>query len=144
MLNPMHRRQAGRLARCRPGRRAAALAILTALLLPTAASAQLGPPGGTIYAHDVAYRTIATPKNLPPHGRFDAIYVLGDDLAAVAEAAPGDRDYNGGRWEVRLVTFETIPPTQFTNVEDLRAAEARGEVSFSDVVRRFVCPMIRK
>jgi hypothetical protein len=108
------------------------------------ASAQLGPPGGTIYAHDVAYRTVATPKDLPAHGPFDAIYVLGNDLAAVSESAPGDRDFNGGRWEVRLVTFLTIPPTQFTNVEDLRAAESRGEVSFSEVVRRFECPLIRK
>ena len=43
-----------------------------------------------------------------------------------------------------MVTFNTISPTQFTNVEDLRAAEMNGEVSFGPVVRRFVCPLIRK
>jgi hypothetical protein len=106
--------------------------------------AQVGPPGGTIYVDDTAYQTVATPRDLPPHGKFDAIYVLGDNLSAVAEAAPGDRDYNGGRWEVRLVTFLTISPTQFTNVEDLRAAEAQGQVSFSEIVRRFECPLIRR
>jgi hypothetical protein len=104
----------------------------------------VGPPGGTIYVDDVTYKTVATPRDLPNHGPFDAIYVLGGDLAAVADAAPGDQDYNGGRWEVRLVTFLTIPPTQFTNVEDLRDAEADGQVSFSEVVRRFECPLIRK
>lgn len=53
-------------------------------------------------------------------------------------------DYNGGQWEVRLVTFATIQPMQFTNVEDVRNAEAQGQVSFSEVVRRFECPLIRK
>jgi hypothetical protein len=123
---------------------ASAFLLLACTLTAGATFAQLGPPGGTIYAHDVAYQTVATPNDLPDHGKFDAIYVLGDDLAAVAESAPGDRDYNGGRWEVRVVTFETIAPTQFTNVEDLREAEAMGQVSFSEVVRRFVCPLIRK
>ena len=123
---------------------ATALVLLAVAVSSSAAIAQVGPPGGTIYAHDVAYRTVATPKDLPPHGKFDAIYVLGNDLAAVSESAPGDRDYNGGRWEVRLVTFLTIPPTQFTNAEDLREAEAQGQVSFSEVVRRFECPLIRK
>ena len=118
---------------------------LAVIVLAAPASAQgLGPPGGTIYAHDVAYQTVATPRDLPAHGNFDAIYVLGDGLAAVAETAPGDMDYNGGRWEVRVVTFISISPMQFTNVEDLRDAEAQGKVSFSDVVRRFECPLIRK
>jgi len=120
------------------------IATTLVLLGSGAAIGQVGPPGGTIYAHDVAYQTVATPKDLPPSGPFDAIYVLGDGLASVAESAPGDRDYNGGRWEVRMVSFLTIPPTQFTNVEDLRQAEAQGKVSFSEVVRRFECPLIRK
>jgi len=128
------------------------LVLTAALLLATlawgapSATAQsgLGPPGGTIYVDDIAFQTVATPRDLPPHGKFDAIYLLGGTLASVAEAKPGDQDYNGGRWEVRRVTFLTIPPTQFTNVEDLRNAEMNGEVSFSDVVRRFECPLIRK
>lgn len=120
-------------------------ALAAGFLFPFQATAQPpGPPGGTIYVDDVAYQTVATPRDLPPHGKFDAIYVLGNDLASVAEAAPGDQDYNGGRWEVREVTFVTIAPTQFTNVEDLREAEMLGQVSFSGVVRRFVCPLIRK
>ena len=69
--------------------------------------------------------------------------VVPTDLAAVSESAPGDRDYNGGRWEVHMVTFETIEPTQFTNADDLLAAASRGEVSIGPVVRRFVCPLIK-
>lgn len=103
---------------------------------------KLGPPGGTIYANDRMFRTVATPADLPNHGEFDTIYVLGHDLANVADAAPGDMDFNGGRWEVRLVEFLTIAPTQFTNADDLEAAAVRGEISIGPVVKRFECPLI--
>ncbi len=103
---------------------------------------KLGPPGGTIYANDRMFRTVATPADLPNHGKFDTIYVLGHDLANVADAAPGDMDFNGGRWEVRLVEFLTIAPTQFTNADDLEAAAMRGEISIGPVVKRFECPLI--
>jgi len=103
-----------------------------------------GPPSGTIYAHDVAYRTVATPTDLPNEGMFDTIYALGGDLASVSESAPGDPDYNGGRWEVRPVTFVNIAPTQFTNAEDLLAAAERGDIEIGEVVKRFVCPLIKQ
>ena len=44
------------------------------------------------------------PDRGPGHS-FDRIYVLGDGLLNVAEAKPGDRDYNGGRWMVLPVTW---------------------------------------
>jgi hypothetical protein len=122
----------------------AALAVFAAIALAATAFAQLGPPGGTIYAHDVAYQTVGTPAHFPNHGKFDTIYVLGDGLANVSDAAPGDRDYNGGRWEVRPVTFETIAPMQFTNAEDILAAADAGQISIGDVAMRFECPLIRK
>ena len=124
---------------------ASAVAVMS-LSLASIVFAQAGPPGGMIYANDELYRTVGTPTDLPEHGPFDAIYVLGDPsdgLAAVSESAPGDRDYNGGRWEVHMVTFETIEPTQFTNADDLLDAASRGEVSIGPVVRRFVCPLIK-
>jgi hypothetical protein len=121
------------------------LICLTLIVIGAASSAiaQVGPPGGRIYAHDVAYRTAATPTDLPNRGPFDAIYVLGDGLAAVSESAPGDADYNGGRWEVRPIQWLTIDPVQFTNAEDIHAAADRDEIAIGDVVRRFVCPLIR-
>ena len=106
------------------------------------AQAQLGPPGGLIYASDQQFKTIGTPTDLPDRGKFDTIYALGNGLANVAEAAPGERGYNGGRWEVREVTFLTIAPTQFTNDEDILEAEAAGQISIGPVVRRFECPLI--
>jgi hypothetical protein len=32
---------------------------------------------------------------------------------------------------------------QFTNAEDIEAAASRGEISIGEVVRRFVCPLIK-
>jgi hypothetical protein len=115
--------------------------VLTLALAGTAFAG--GPPGGTIYAHDVAYRTVATPADLPNHGNFDTIYVLGGDLANVSNAAPGDQDYNGGRWEVRPITWVSISPMQFTNAEDILAAANAGQLEIGDVVKRFECPLIR-
>jgi hypothetical protein len=118
--------------------------IAAALTLGVAqlAAAQLGPPAGTIYASDKMFRTVGTPTDLPNHGQFDVIYVLGNGLANVAEAAPGEPGFNGGRWEVRPVTWLTISPTQFTNAGQVEAAAAAGQVSLGDVVRRFECPLI--
>jgi len=53
-------------------------------------------------------------------------------------------DFNGGRWEVRPITWLTIQPTQFTNAEDIVAAADAGQISIGDVVKRFECPLIRK
>ena len=119
------------------------LAAVLATLSPVpAALAAQGPPMNRIYAHDEIYTGVNSPRDLPNQGPFDAIYALGPGLMAVAEAAPGDRDYNGGRWEVRIVSFVGMSPTQFTNAEQITAALAMGKVSLSGVVRRFECPLI--
>lgn len=117
-------------------------AVLSSLVFAVAAFAGLGPPGGTIYAHDVAYRTIGTPADLPPVGKFDHIYVLGGELANVSDAAPGDKEFNGGRWEVLPVTWLTIPPTQFTNAEQIHMAAQKGQIQIGAPVRHFECPLI--
>jgi len=114
--------------------------VLTALPV----TAQVGPPGGMIYADNQIFATVGTPTELPDQGRFNDLYQLGGTLAAVSDAAPGSRDYRGGRWAVREVTFVTIAPVQYTNAEDLLAAASRGEVTIGPVVRRFECPLIPK
>jgi hypothetical protein len=120
-----------------------ALFILLCSVASTAAFAQLGPPSGMIYADDRLFRTIGTPTELPATGTFNTIYQLGGDLASVAQYAPGQKGFAGGRWEVRDVTFVTIAPTQFTNVTDLLAAESAGQISIGPVIKRFECPLIR-
>lgn len=121
-----------------------ALAVVVSVAgVYTPATAQVGPPGGTIYADDMMYKTVATPNDLPNHGKFNTLYILGDGLAPVSSSAPGDREYRGGRWEVRMVTFTFGSPMQYTNAQDIEAAAGRGDVEIGEVVKRFTCPLIK-
>jgi hypothetical protein len=98
----------------------------------------LGPPGGTIYAFDTAFKTIATPTSLPNRGSTDTIYVFPDcaTCASVSDAAPGTPGYNGGRWKVVAASGIT---TQLTNADAVLAAAS----SLVDTGTRFVCPLIK-
>jgi hypothetical protein len=98
----------------------------------------LGPPSGTIYAFDQAYRVIATPTSLPNKGPTDTIFVFPDcaSCASVSEAAPGHPGYNGGRWKVVAASGIT---TQLTNANAVIAAAS----SLVDTGTRFVCPLVR-
>ena len=117
------------------------LALLVAL--PVAAFAEgLGPPGGTIWANDVAYRTVGTPSTLPlnaPADSFDTLYHFPDcdGCAAVSDAAPGDTDYNGGRW---IVVDAYGIESQLTNAEDVEAQATM----LMPTGGTLVCPMIKK
>ena len=120
-----------------------AVALLASPSLAGAAGA-LGPPAGTIYANDIQFATIGTPTELPDAGPFNTIYALGGDLANVSDAAPGDRNWRGGRWEVRPIQWLTISPTQFTNADQIEEAVKLGQVAIGEVTKRFECPLIRK
>jgi hypothetical protein len=96
-------------------RRLTGAAAAAALLVSIAASAVAagGPPSLAFYVDGVRYRTVGTPTDFggtgaPAHS-YDRIYVLGDGLVNVAEAKPGDRDYNGGRW---MVLRDLVPPAR--------------------------------
>lgn len=113
-------------------------AVLVFAVPAMAEGSSLGPPGGTIYALDVAYRTVATPTSLPAKGPTDTIYVFPGcaTCASVSEAAPGHPGYNGGRW--RVVEAFGIT-SQLTNADDVVAAAS----ALVDTGTRFVCPLIR-
>ena len=126
-----------------PQRIAALLALTLAIAsFNVTALAQQGPPTNRIYANDELFTGVNAPRDLPNEGRFDTIYVLGSGLASVADAGPGDPGYNGGRWEVRFVTWTGMAPTQFTNADQVAAAAAAGQIQIGDVARRFECPLV--
>ena len=117
-----------------------------------------GPPGGTIWADGTAYRTVATPTHLPNHGPKDGIYAF-DGLNgqnAVSEAKPGDKDYNGGRWQVTVLGYTDAGLAEFdadnngsadyelTSWEEVEANIALGYLEFKAMGPSFVCPLIRK
>ncbi|HUG29007.1 MAG TPA: hypothetical protein VMQ65_00630 [Candidatus Limnocylindria bacterium] len=139
-----------RVAGSKLARRAGAGAAAVALLASIGASGALagGPPGPAFYVDDVQYRTVGTPTDLfgtgAPASTYDAIYALGEGLDNVAEAKPGDTDFNGGRWLVYPVTWaDGVTPVQYTNDADTLAAALAGDLTIGDPVKSFVCPVIR-
>ena len=131
-------------------RRLAAAATAGALLVTVAASAvaAAGPPSLSFYVDDVRYRTVGTPTDFSgtgaPDFTYDKIYALGDGLINVAEAKPGDTDFNGGRWMVLPITWaEGVTPTQLTSAEEVEAWADAGYLSIaSDPAKQFLCPVI--
>jgi hypothetical protein len=124
----------------------ASLALLL-ILTTTTVSGAVGPPHLGFYVDGTAYRTVGTPTDLTgtgaPARSFDTLYALGGNgLLDVAGAAPGDTDYNGGRWMVFPVTWN-VPPYQLFSEEDVLAAQARGDLTIASTpAREFVCPVI--
>ena len=102
-----------------------------------------GPPSLSFYVDGERYRTVGTPTDFAATGApdftYDRIYALGDGLINVAEAKPGDRDFNGGRWAVMPITWHTTP-TQLTSAEAVFAWADAGYLTIGDTpVRLFFC-----
>ena len=147
-------------------RRAVALIVAAAIcsvgLLSLATTASADPGGGAggvsgpaFYVDGELYRTVGTPTDLsrtraPAHS-FDIIYAL-DGATNVAEAKPGDRDFNGGRWQVHSVSFSDFDMAleagdsnmsgSLDSAEEVQLALASGHATDAGVVASFVCPVI--
>lgn len=107
-----------------------------------------GPPAPGFYVDGALYRTVGTPTDLSgtgaPASSYDRIYALGAGLMNVAEAKPGDRDYNGGRWMVLPVTWAAgVTPVQYTSDSEVLAAAASGLLTIASTpAKQFDCPVI--
>lgn len=127
-------------------RRIVSAAAAVTLLASIGASGVLagGPPSLGFYVDDVRYRTVGTPTDFfgtgAPEFTYDKIYNLGTGIN-VAEAKPGDRDFNGGRWLVYVVAWAAgVTPVQYTNVEQIYAAADAGLLTINPVpVKSFFC-----
>ncbi len=125
------------------GGTAAALLLVSVAVSTVAAG---GPPKPAFYVDGVQYRTVGTPTDFsgtgaPAHS-YDRIFALGEGLTNVAEAKPGDRDYNGGRWMVLPITWHTTPQ-QLTSAEEVEAWAAQGLLTIAATpVKMFECPVI--
>jgi hypothetical protein len=139
--------------------------LLTLLVALTLASTALAGSGGVtgpaFYVDGQLYRTVNTPTDLshtgaPAHS-FDTIYMLPGQPFNVATAAPGDPGYNGGRWMVHLIAYNTsyaatVAAHDANGSGDLdSAAEVQAALADSGpggavdtgVVKEFVCPVIK-
>jgi hypothetical protein len=136
-----------------------AAVIPTALaLMPAHVSAGVSA-GPAFYVDGQRYRTVATPTDLTrtgaPDHTFDTIYEFaGAQPLNVATAAPGDTDYNGGRWRVEVVgyaagqtyasalaAFDSNGSGDFDSDGEVQAAIDAGVITTSDGPS-FVCPVI--
>jgi hypothetical protein len=118
---------------------------------------------GAIYGSDAVWRTKFTTEIPGPtddtDGSFDDLYFIvhggGPVQLPLSEAAPGDTDFNGGRWvsETSTVLDWTTYEAEYrpiTNAEDFHAAVSEGVLSEPTLgapgdVRPdyFQCPLLR-
>lgn len=113
-----------------------------------------------IWANGELYGTVVTPTSFknPPKHSTDIIYSFAmnelQGQRSVSEAAPGDRDYNGGRWSVHFAFFTVLGETvhdadgdkivdfELTTAEQVLAHEALGHLEIVDANFYFVCPLL--
>jgi hypothetical protein len=134
------------------------LGTLVALLSISLASAA-GVTGPAFYADGQLYRTVGTPTNFSttgaPDSSYETIYAFGGLQPNVAEAAPGDPGFRGGRWMVRPLIFNTDYQTSvaayggsngvFDSAAEVMAAlndSGPAGATLGPVVKMFECPVI--
>jgi hypothetical protein len=145
--------------------KATVLAALVAAALVAGGSAFAGGSGGAtgpaFYVNGQLYRTVNTPTDLSRTGAplhsFDTIYALAGQPYNVATTAPGLPGYNGGRWMVHAIAYNTSWATtvaahdangsgDLDSAAEVAAALADpgpGGATDTGVVKMFVCPVIK-
>ncbi|HEY9310168.1 MAG TPA: hypothetical protein VIP82_20385 [Microbacterium sp.] len=142
---------------------AAVAAAIGAVSLTTGGAAFAAGSGGVtddgvIYVDHVLWRTVATPTDLShtraPAQSWDVIYSFGALQASVAEVAPGDPGYNGGRWQVHAVSAPHGYGAALASgdldrdgvldaADEVWAALTAGDLIDNGVVTQFVCTLNR-
>lgn len=132
------------------------LGVVAAMLMAIPLVASAGVSGPAFYVDGDLYRTVGTPTDFSdtgaPDHSFDTIYEFSGIQKNVAEAAPGDRDYNGGRWMVEVIHYDVDYDTAlaafdangsgtFDSAEEVEAAIDAGAITTS-AGPSFECPVI--
>jgi hypothetical protein len=140
------------------------LAVACIVLVGGVSAAFANGSGGvsapSIYVNGVLYRTVGTPTDFSntraPDSSFETIYDFGGVQSNVAEAAPGDPGFRGGRWQVHALSFTTSYATTVaahdTNGSGNLDSTAEIDAALADpgpggatdlgVVKLFECPVI--
>lgn len=135
------------------------ITIVAALVTLVPLTASAGVSGPAFYVDGEVYRTVGTPTDFSatgaPDHSYDTIYEFsGAQDLNVATAAPGDRDYNGGRWRVQVVdytsgenydsalaAFDENGSGDFDSAAEVQAAINAGVV-ITSAGPSFECPVI--
>lgn len=123
----------------------AVVALAAVFASSTAVSALPPRAEGRVYANGELWATFGLKDyKHAPDVSVDLIFTFpGTSLISVAEASPGDPDYNGGRWDVREVTFTGMAPEQFTSDDDVWLHYGLGHLTISGTVKYFECPLLK-
>ena len=128
------------------------VAIILAMTLPATALANKpdSPPGKPdfsihIYADGVAWGSKLTTYLPAPNDHnmqsYDKLFDDGGSTVPVAEAAPGNPEYNGGRWSVYSITWN-VAPYQLYSYQEVMDAEAAGDITTTKLDVYFQCPLL--
>ncbi len=138
----------------------AALAVISLGQAGNAFAGSATRAENAIWVHDELYNTVATDTSFqsPPHQSTDIIFSFMDSgltgQRSVAEYAPGDPEYDGGRWNVMLVTFTSEGMSihdadedgavdfELTNAEQVLQHAELGHLTITDPGVYFECPVI--
>jgi hypothetical protein len=126
------------------------LAFLIALLAISIVPAFADSPnfGPAIYADDEIWGTKGTADLPAPNGNndqsFDGLFKFTNGVEgqlAVAEAAPNNPNYNGGRWIEYTVTWSGTPEL-VTSYDQLMGLQQAGELTIMATGNYFQCPLL--
>ena len=98
-----------------------------------------------IYADGTAWGSKATTELPAPNAHnmqsFDKLFVDDGSTVPVAEAAPGNPEYNGGRWSVYSITWN-VAPYQLYSYQEVMDAETAGDITLTSANFYFQCPLL--
>ena len=102
-----------------------------------------------IFADGEAWATKGVADLPPPNGHnnqsFDELFSFtngANGQLPVAEAAPGNPKYNGGRWNLKLVTWTMINPPILTSYDMIEWYSDNGNLIITSGNSYFECPLL--
>jgi hypothetical protein len=138
-------------------RKLVVVAVMVLVLLAAALPAFADAPnfGPAIYADGKAWGTKGLSDLPAPNGKndhsFDILYRFTNGAPgqlAVAEASPGNPEFNGGRWNVMLATWTEAAISELSELpvlmsdEALLAYVAAGYITVVSGNEYFLCPLL--
>lgn len=113
-----------------------------------------------IWANGKIYDTVVSGSTFksPPAHSVDLFFNFGmsglTGQRPVSDAAPGDKEYNGGRWWVQLVIFTDQGKaalgaggaiiSELTSADEILDQEAMGNLTIMPTNNYFSCPLVGK